>query len=131
MEEEVEQPTPPELPPEVQAPAAPELPPLPAPPARVLVLGCGISGVAMARWCAGRGSEVTVVDTRAEPPQLPQLREQVPQARFVAGEFTAALLEGQEQVLRSPGLTPAQVAPVIDAARAQGIPVRGELSLFT
>lgn len=133
--EEVDQPTPieqtPEPPPVVAAPAVPDVPPPPAPPARVLVLGCGISGIAMARWCAQRGSEVTVADTRAEPPQLGQLREQVPQARFVAGEFTAALLEGQEQVLRSPGLTPAQVAPVVDAARAQGIPVRGELSLFT
>jgi len=33
-------------------------------------------------------------------------------------------------VLRSPGLTPAQVAPVAEAARAAGIPVRGELGLF-
>ncbi|HEX7892130.1 MAG TPA: UDP-N-acetylmuramoyl-L-alanine--D-glutamate ligase [Ramlibacter sp.] len=127
--EELDQPLQPEQPPEAQ-PQAPEVQ-LPPPPARVLVLGCGISGVAMARWCAGRGSEVTVADTREEPPQLALLREQVPQAKFVSGEFSAALLEGQEQVLRSPGLTPAQVAPVADAARAQGIPVRGELSLFT
>jgi UDP-N-acetylmuramoylalanine--D-glutamate ligase len=98
---------------------------------RVLVLGCGLSGLAMARWCAAQGAEVTVADTRAEPPQLGLLREQVPQARFVSGEFTAALADGQQQVLRSPGLSPAQVAPVVDAARAQGIPVRGELSLFT
>jgi UDP-N-acetylmuramoylalanine--D-glutamate ligase len=35
----------------------------------------------------------------------------VPQARFVAGPFGDALVEGQQLVLRSPGLTPAQVAP--------------------
>ena len=60
--EEQEQPLQPEQPPQAQ-PQAPEVQ-LPPAPARVLVLGCGISGVAMARWCAGRGSEVTVADTR-------------------------------------------------------------------
>jgi len=96
----------------------------------VLVLGCGASGLAMARWCAGQGARVTVADTREAPPQLPQLREQVPGAQFVHGEFSAALAEGQRLVLRSPGLTPAQVAPVVEAARAVGVPVRGELDLF-
>jgi UDP-N-acetylmuramoylalanine--D-glutamate ligase len=96
----------------------------------VLVLGCGASGLAMARWCAGQGAQVTVADTREAPPQLPQLREQAPQARFVAGEFSAALVEGQQLVLRSPGLTPAQTATVEEAARAAGIRVSGELGLF-
>jgi UDP-N-acetylmuramoylalanine--D-glutamate ligase len=98
----------------------------------VLVLGCGLSGLAMARWCADRGARVTVADTREAPPQLQQLREQAPAARFISGEFGAALLQGQAYtlVLRSPGLTPAQVAPVLDAARAQGIRVLGELGVF-
>ncbi|WP_299765310.1 UDP-N-acetylmuramoyl-L-alanine--D-glutamate ligase [Ramlibacter sp.] len=96
----------------------------------VLVLGCGASGFAMARWCARQGAVVTVADTRDAPPQLAALREQVPQARFVAGPFDAALADGQQLVLRSPGLTPAQVAPVVDAARAAGVAVRAELDLF-
>lgn len=96
----------------------------------VLVLGCGASGLAMARWCAGQGAQVTVADTREAPPQLGELRAQLPQARFVAGEFTPQLVEGQRLVLRSPGLTPAQVATVADAARAIGVPVLGELGLF-
>jgi len=96
----------------------------------VLVLGCGASGLAMARWCAQAGAQVTVADTREAPPQLGQLKEEVPQARFVAGPFTAELVEGQRLVLRSPGLTPEQVAPVENAARERAIPVRGELGLF-
>ena len=56
----------------------------------VLVLGCGASGLAMARWCASHGAQVTVADTREAPPQLSLLREQVPQARFV---HEVALLE--------------------------------------
>lgn len=96
----------------------------------VLVLGCGASGLAMARWCARLGAQVTVADTREAPPQLPQLQEQVPEARFVAGPFTGDLVEGQRLVLRSPGLTPEQIAPVVQAARERGLPVKGELSLF-
>ncbi|MHB1121715.1 MAG: Mur ligase family protein [Ramlibacter sp.] len=97
----------------------------------VLVLGLGASGLAMARWCAGRGGRVTVADTREAPPQLPALREHLPQARFVAGPFEAALAgEDVQLVLRSPGLTPRQVAPVCDAARERGVAIGGELSLF-
>ncbi|MDB5914904.1 MAG: murD [Ramlibacter sp.] len=96
----------------------------------ILVLGCGASGLAMARWCARQGARVTVADTRDAPPQLPQLRADVPSAQFVAGPFTADRVEGQQQVLRSPGLAPGQVAAVESAARARGLPVRGELSLF-
>src|SRR5690606_4120884 len=95
----------------------------------VLVLGLGASGLAMARWCARHGAQVTVADTREAPPQLAVLREQLPQVAFVGGPFNAALIEGTpiRAVYRSPGLSPAAIAPVADAARAIGLPVGGEL----
>jgi UDP-N-acetylmuramoylalanine--D-glutamate ligase len=97
----------------------------------VLVLGLGLSGLAMARWCARCGAQVTIADTRAEPPQLAALREQLPQAKFIGGAFGATLLdEGVNAVYRSPGLSPEQVAPVIDAARERGLVTGGELNLF-
>lgn len=98
----------------------------------VLVLGLGASGLAMARWCARHGAQVTVADTREAPPQLAVLREELPQAQFVGGPFTAALIDGTpiRAVYRSPGLSPATVAPVVDAARAVGLVVGGELDLF-
>jgi UDP-N-acetylmuramoylalanine--D-glutamate ligase len=97
----------------------------------VLILGLGTSGLAMARWCARHGARVTVADTREEPPQLQALRELVPQARFAGGPFSAGLIAGEVQaVFRSPGLSPAQVAPVVAAARERDIEVGGELSLF-
>ena len=34
-----------------------------------MVLGLGDSGLAMARWCARMGWEVTVVDNRVAPPR--------------------------------------------------------------
>jgi UDP-N-acetylmuramoylalanine--D-glutamate ligase len=86
----------------------------------------------MARWCARHGAVLTVADTREAPPQLAALRAELPGAVFVGGPLTAALVEGTpvRAVYRSPGLSPASVAPVIDAARAMGLPVGGELDLF-
>lgn len=100
---------------------------------RVLVLGLGASGLSMARWCARAGAEVTVADTRDVPPQLAQLQLELPAVRFVAGAFNAALIDGQNvsAVYRSPGLSPADVAPVVNAAHAIGLPVGGELDLYS
>ena len=125
-----------------QADAAPALPPVPAGwPANgaqplqgqhVLILGLGASGLAMARWCVRCGAQVTVADTRADPPQLAWLVQQLPQVRFVAGPLGAHLVEGQglSSVYRSPGLSPAAVDAVLIAASASGVRAGGELSLY-
>ena len=96
----------------------------------VVILGLGISGLAMARWCARCGAQVMVADTRETPPQLAALREQLPQARFRSGPLEVSLLEGVHHVFRSPGLSPTQVAPIVDAARERGLGLGGELDLF-
>ena len=98
----------------------------------VLVLGLGASGLAMARWCARHGARVTVADTRSQPPQLQALQRDVPGAVFVGGPFDASLVEGApvRAVYCSPGLSPEVMAPVLDAARAVGLVVGGELDLF-
>ena len=98
----------------------------------ILILGLGASGMAMARWCVRCGAQVTVADTRAAPPQLPALHQELPTVRFVSGAFDASLVEGQglQAVYRSPGLSPATVAPVLVAARACGMSAGGELGLY-
>ena len=98
----------------------------------VLILGLGASGLAMARWCVRHGAHVTVADTREAPPLLATLREELPGVAFVGGAFTPELVQGTavRAVYRSPGLAPATIAPVADAARAMGLPVGGELDLF-
>ncbi len=98
----------------------------------VLILGLGASGLAMARWCAQAGADVTVADTRDTPPQLAALQAEWPDVHFVAGPFVASLVEGTSvrAVFRSPGLAPDVVVQVVDAASAMGLWQGGELSLF-
>lgn len=98
----------------------------------VLILGLGDSGLAMARWCARCGSTVRVADTRANPPQAATLAADVPAAALHHG-LDVGLLEGVNLVLRSPGLMPnaPDVSALLAKADELGIPVRGELSLFT
>ncbi|NUX54437.1 UDP-N-acetylmuramoyl-L-alanine--D-glutamate ligase [Paraburkholderia youngii] len=99
----------------------------------VLVLGLGESGLAMARWCARHGCRLRVADTREVPPNLSALEAHGVDADFVGGPFSPVLLEGVELVAISPGLSPlaADLLPLITAARERGIPVWGELELFS
>ena len=98
----------------------------------ILVLGLGASGLALARWCARCGAQVTVADTRAAPPQLQALQSSVPAATFIHAGLDEALLAtaAYDRVLKSPGLSPAAVAGVVNAAEARGIACGNELSLF-
>jgi UDP-N-acetylmuramoylalanine--D-glutamate ligase len=98
----------------------------------ILILGLGASGLAMARWCVRCGSAVTVADTREAPPQLTVLREELPAVTFIGGALNGQLLDGTDirAVFKSPGLSPATVAPVWAAAQAMGLRLGGELDLF-
>jgi UDP-N-acetylmuramoylalanine--D-glutamate ligase len=92
---------------------------------RVLVLGLGDSGLAMARWCARFGAQVTVWDSREQPPQLAALGDA---AGFITGELTAEVAAGFNAVLKSPGLSPLDAR--LAAVYVHGPAVRGELDLF-
>ncbi|OYY63902.1 MAG: UDP-N-acetylmuramoyl-L-alanine--D-glutamate ligase [Burkholderiales bacterium 28-67-8] len=109
----------------------------------VLVLGLGESGLAMARWCARGGATVRAWDSRlsadasadnAALPQAANLHAAVPDAQLITGALdAAAAMDGVQMVLKSPGLAPldACIAPVLALAAQRGVPVQGELDLFS
>jgi UDP-N-acetylmuramoylalanine--D-glutamate ligase len=99
----------------------------------ILILGLGSSGLAMARWCARQGARVSVADTRAQPPALPALQDEVPQAQFKhVASFGQELIEGSDirAICRSPGIFPSDLAIILVASKNMGLPVWGELDLF-
>ena len=99
----------------------------------VLILGLGVSGLAMARWCSRCGAQVSVADTRPSPPQLDALRRDLPQATFVCSELDASLVEGRvfNAVFKSPGLSPVMLAAFVESFEKGSAKVSGELELFS
>jgi UDP-N-acetylmuramoylalanine--D-glutamate ligase len=89
-----------------------------------LVVGLARSGVAAALALRARGEEVVGVDAGAPAGTQALVQAGVD---LHLGEDGAALLERVRAVLKSPGV-PTQT-PVIEAARARGMPVLGELEL--
>jgi len=92
---------------------------------RVLVVGLGESGLAMAKWLHRQGAHVRVADSRDNPPNLDALRRVAPDAEVVAGPFAAATFAGIDLVALSPGVPKA--TPQIAAV---DVPVVSEIELF-
>lgn len=105
----------------------------------VLILGHGISGRAMARWCACLGAEITIIDTRpasedvthelmAELTSLaPTKNHQLIHATLNAG---IVCLRPWALICKSPGLSPSELHDVFSEATKKQIPICGELFLF-
>ncbi len=95
---------------------------------QVLVLGMGETGLSAVRWLAGRGALLRAADTRAAPPALGAMRAAQDSLRVDLGPFTAALLEGVDTVVASPGV--ALREPVLVEAARRGVEIVGDIEIF-
>lgn len=95
---------------------------------KVVVVGLGLTGVSCVRYLARNGVTPTVVDTRAQPPGLADLRVEFPRLEVHLGSLPGPILAESDQILLSPGvaLNTAEIA----AARAAGVEVIGDVELF-
>jgi UDP-N-acetylmuramoylalanine--D-glutamate ligase len=100
--------------------------------ARALVVGLGDSGLAMAKWLALCGATVTVVDSRALPPQKAILEKDLPQAKLLHATLSDFNCEEFDLLAWSPGLSieTGESATLYERALAQGLEIQGELDLF-
>ena len=78
----------------------------------VLVCGLGMTGMSLARHWLRKGAKVAVMDTRAEPPFLARLRDELPECTFERAEVGRMAEAGAEHeiVALSPGLSPERFA---------------------
>lgn len=97
--------------------------PVPLAGRRVLVLGLGDTGLAVARWVERQGGAARVADSRAAPPRAADFQGEVR-----TGPFGATLLEGVDLLCVSPGLSLQE--EIVRIALGRGIPVLGEIELF-
>jgi len=93
-----------------------------------LIVGLGATGVAVARYLRARGERVRVIDSRADPPGLSDLRRAVPDADVSLETLDPRWLEDASRVLLSPGLS--YDLPIAVEARRRGLAVIGDIELF-
>jgi len=93
-----------------------------------LIVGLGATGVAVARYLSARGEHVRVIDSRANPPGLAELRAAVPGADVSLETLDSRWLEDASRVLLSPGLP--YDLPLAVEARRRGLAVIGDIELF-
>ncbi|MCO5119977.1 MAG: UDP-N-acetylmuramoyl-L-alanine--D-glutamate ligase [Burkholderiaceae bacterium] len=100
---------------------------------RVLVLGLGGSGAAMARWALRQGAIVRIADSRTEPPGLASLRASGIDLPVERTDFDAGLLDGADLIAWSPGLSieTGATGALHAQARQRELPVVGELEVFS
>ena len=92
---------------------------------RVLVVGLGESGLAMAKWLHRQGAVVRVADSRDNPPNVDALQRVAPGAELIAGPFAEAPFAWAEIVALSPGVPKAE--PVIATVAGK---IVSEIELF-
>ena len=83
---------------------------------RVLVVGLGESGLAMAKWLHRQGAVVRVADSRDNPPNVDALQAVAPGAELLTGSFSAEPFAWADLVALSPGVPKAtpEIAAVAD-----------------
>jgi UDP-N-acetylmuramoylalanine--D-glutamate ligase len=92
---------------------------------RVTVVGAAASGIAAAALLARKGADVTLSDVRPQVPDAEPLRAQ--KVTLELGGHKTETLRSADLVVMSPGVPPDQ--PAMQAARARGIPIVGEIEL--
>lgn len=96
---------------------------------RTLVVGLGKTGLSVARYLSRHQVPVAVVDSRAQPPGLEDLRKELPvDVALFLGSFEEQAFERAERIVVSPGVSIQE--PPIAAAAARGVPVIGDIELF-
>src|SRR3990172_12479912 len=95
---------------------------------RALVVGLGLTGMACVRHLVARGYDVTVVDTRARPPKLDELRREFPRVAAHTGGLPAAIFSDPGLLVVSPGVSIKE--PAIARAVGAGAQAIGDIELF-
>lgn len=95
---------------------------------KTLVVGLGKTGLSCARFLRAQGLPVAVTDSRAHPPGLDQVREEMPDLALFLGAFDPDVFAAAERLVVSPGVP--MRSPLVAEAVSRGVPVLGDIELF-
>lgn len=95
---------------------------------QTVVVGLGLTGVSVARYLLGKKRLFSVMDSRANPPGLDELKQIHPEVNVITGRLDQDILCRADEIILSPGI-PRERAE-IQAALAAGVTVVGDIELF-
>jgi len=94
-----------------------------------VIIGLGKTGLSVAKYLASKNVDFKILDTRIEPPKYDELRSLFPDIEIEAGELNRKTVLEAKELIVSPGV--AIKTPIITEAKNRGIPVRGDIDIFS
>jgi UDP-N-acetylmuramoylalanine--D-glutamate ligase len=94
-----------------------------------VIVGLGQTGLSCARYFDAKGQAFRVMDSRFSPPELAAFQAEFPQVELELGGFNVNSLLQASEIVLSPGIS--LHTPEIAAAIAHGIPVTGDIDIFS
>ena len=94
---------------------------------RVVIIGFGRQGMALARWLPKIGARVVVTDNRTSD-ELSINRNDYPDVKFVLGRHPLSVLQGTDLICISGGVS--LEIPILQEAKNQNIPITNDAQLF-
>lgn len=94
-----------------------------------VIVGLGQTGLSCARYFHAKGQAFRVMDSRFSPPALASFQSEFPHAELELGGFNIHSLLLADEIVLSPGVS--LQTPEIAAAIAHGIPVTGDIDIFS
>lgn len=95
---------------------------------KFMIVGAGLTGLSVARWCVRNGYAFDLCDTRTNLTNAEDIRKEFSSAHLFLGELDAQQLVKYEQLVVSPGV--AIATPAIVEAKKQGVKITGDIQLF-
>lgn len=93
-----------------------------------LVIGLGLTGLAVARYLSSQGKSFSLADTRLHPPGLEEAKQEWPEVSIWLGPLDASLTCAASCLVVSPGISVQSSA--IQTAKDEGVEVIGDIELF-
>lgn len=94
-----------------------------------VIVGLGQTGLSCARYFHAKGQAFRVMDSRFSPPALATFQSEFPKVELELGGFNPDSLLQASEIVLSPGIS--LQTPEIAAAIAAGVPVTGDIDIFS
>ena len=94
-----------------------------------IIIGLGKTGLSVAKYFSAKGLPFEFMDTRSSPPMIEEFKTHFPDIKIEVGKLKESSLLGAKELIISPGLS--IKTPEIQRAKEFGIPVRGDIDIFS